>query len=456
MSAQPAVASQALVIGTDEGEVGGVARSLAAIGCQVTPSGCGEEALAILQEHSYDLVVLLACKAGCAGLEVLLATRAIQSRAQVIVVALDDAVDTAVQAMQSGAYDYLTRPLRIDELVLRTERALRLSRLQCEIAARRRTNPGGGVEFVGETPAVQRLLGLAERAAATRATVLLVGETGTGKDCLARTIHSWSPRNHQPFVTVSCSALPETLLESELFGHTRGSFTGAVTDHTGLFEHAQHGTILLDEIESLSPTAQAKLLRVVEERTIQRVGDGRARPVDFRLIAAANRELDDEVAQGRFREDLWYRLNVITMHLPPLRERRDDIRLLAVHFRDLMAAELELEPVDIPPPVLERLTAYEWPGNVRELRNWVERALVLATSGAELPLPRPHANHVSGEWSWDRPLDERWSLRKLQQEYIDAVLDRTRGHRSRAAQILGIDRRTLYRRHREHRNTPAG
>jgi DNA-binding NtrC family response regulator len=454
MSAQPTEASQALVVGVDEGEVRAAARSLAAIGCHVTPSDCGEQALALLAQHSYELVVLFACKTGSAGLEVLCGARAIQSRAQVVVVAGDSAVDTAVHAIQSGAYDYITRPLRMDELVLRSERALRLSRLQREIAARRRVDLSGSVRFLGDTPAVQRVLDLAERVAATRATVLLIGETGSGKDCLARTIHSWSPRSRRAFLTVSCSALPETLLESELFGHTRGSFTGAVADHSGLFEQAQHGTIVLDEIESLSPAAQAKLLRVVEERTVQRVGDGRSRPVDFRLIAATNRELEKDVEQGLFREDLWYRLNVIPIHLPPLRERRDDICLLAVHFRDQMAAELELEPVDIPGPVMRRLTAYDWPGNVRELRNWVERALILAASGGDVPTPELQEKNGNGEWSWERPLEEGWSLNRLQQEYIQAVLERTRGHQSNAARILGIDRRTLYRKYRKHRSTP--
>jgi two-component system response regulator HydG len=398
-----------------------------------------------IERREYDLVVLCACRPGPDGLCLLSRARAIQSNALVVVIAGDPSVDTAVGAMQSGATDYVPRPYDVAEVLLRCERALRRREMHRELAHLRRTSRDVSIKVVAGTRAMEDVLDLLERAAPTRVTVLLTGETGTGKGILARYLHELSPRKKRNFVPVSCSALPEHLLESELFGHVKGSFTGAVAHQSGRFESAAGGTIFLDEVDTLTPPMQAKLLRVVEERTIQRVGADSDIPVDFRLVAAANIDMAQAVADGVFREDLWFRLNVFPIRLPPLRERRDDIPRLADHFRTQIAAELRMEPVDIPEAIMERMVQYDWPGNARELRNWVERALVLAARDGAVTLHPPQEPPNETAWSWSRPLSEGWSLERLQQEYIEAVLERADGHRSRAAGILGIDRRTLYR-----------
>ncbi len=446
MAADSARQPQILVVDDDESE--GLAVARAAVGrdcCALSVSPCGQRAMDELARRDFDMVVLAACKPGQEGLCLLIKARAIHSSAQVIVIAADDNVRTAVNAMQMGATDYITRPFEIGEVVLRCERALRQADMHREVARLRRRSPNGTAPFIGTTRTVDRVLDLAEQVAPTRVTVLLSGETGTGKELMAHIIHELSPRRGKKFVPVSCSAVPEQLLESEFFGHTKGSFTGAVVSQSGLFEQAASGTLFLDEIETLTLPMQAKLLRAVEERTIQRVGAAHDMPIDFRLVAASNVDLQAEVAGGRFREDLWFRLNVFPIQLPPLRERRADIPLLVLHFRDTIAADLGMEPVDIPEPVMEGLSAYDWPGNVRELRNWVERALVVATSGPAAVPPPPAGGPGPHKSSWDKPINEGWSLDRLQQEYIGAVLDHTHGHRSQAADILGIDRRTLYR-----------
>jgi len=285
--------------------------------------------------------------------------------------------------------------------------------------------------------------------AATDTTVLITGETGTGKDLLARCIHLHSSRSSRRLTPVSCAALPENLLESELFGHKRGSFTGAVTDQPGLIELARGGTLLLDEIDSLSPAMQAKLLRVVEEHAIQRIGGGHDIPVDFRLIAATNSNLEDLVRQGTFRADLFYRLDVIHLELPALRDRMDDIPYLALHFRDAFSRETGFPVVPFSSQSMSWLTSREWPGNIRQLKHTVERAIVLSRGEDQIE-PR-HLGHGSmlGPNGHDgvlaRPLAEGWDLRRLEGEYIQTVIRHTDGHKGTAATHLGIDRRTLYR-----------
>jgi len=297
--------------------------------------------------------------------------------------------------------------------------------------------------IVGRSPAMERVLELIERVAPLRVPVLIVGETGTGKELVARAIHEASPRARGPFVPVHCAALPEGLLESELFGHTRGSFTGAVATRRGLFEEAAGGTLFLDEISTISPAIQVKLLRVLQDRAVRRVGSNQAIPVDFRLVAATNVELAGEVAAGRFREDLYYRLAVFPIRVPPLRERRSDIPLLARHFLDRFAEENGLEPLEIPPAVLRRMLEYSWPGNVRELENAVERAVVLNAGLRWISFEPPAGNGPAPPAVLERARQERWDLARLEREYILSVLDEVRGHRGRAARILGIDRRTL-------------
>jgi DNA-binding NtrC family response regulator len=282
--------------------------------------------------------------------------------------------------------------------------------------------------------------------------VLITGETGTGKELVARSLHELSDRSRGPFVAINCSALPETLLESELFGYVKGAFTGAVAPRRGLFEEASGGTLFLDEIATISPAIQVKLLRVLQERRIQRLGSSQSIAVDFRLVAAGNMDLAGQVESGSFREDLFYRLNIFPILVPPLRERKDDIPLLASHFRLRFAEENGLEPPEIQAETMERLLAHDWPGNVRELENFIERAVIMHAGSRTMPFDAPGSRR--GEVAQEmgaRAVRERWSLERLEREYILDVLRETRGHQIRASEILGIDRRTLYRKLKQYR-----
>ena len=303
--------------------------------------------------------------------------------------------------------------------------------------------------LLGQSAAITEILEVCDRVAATDATLLITGETGTGKDLLARCIHLHSRRAARRLTPVACAALPETLLESELFGHTRGSFTGAVADQAGLIEQARGGTLLLDEVDALTPAMQAKLLRVVEEHKIQKVGGRHDIEVDFRLIAATNADLETLVEQGSFRSDLFYRLDVIHVVIPSLRDRVEDISGLAGHFRDTFARDAAFPVVPFADSSLDWLMSREWPGNIRQLKHAVERAVVLSQGADEIePMhlgfgAKLRGNGVTG--SLARPLAAGWDLKQLEQEYIRTVVKHTDGHRGRAAQLLGIDRRTLYR-----------
>jgi DNA-binding NtrC family response regulator len=299
--------------------------------------------------------------------------------------------------------------------------------------------------IIGRSPPIERLFDLISRVAPTRTTVLITGETGTGKELVARAVHDLSGRVHKPLVAVNCSALPESLLESELFGHVRGSFTGAISTRRGLFEEAAGGTVFLDEVSTLSPMIQIKLLRVLEERLVHRVGSVQAIPIDFRLIAATNVDLDEQVANGTFREDLQYRLNVFPIRVPALRERAADIPLLAEHFRLRFGQENDIDPPCLPAATLEHMMSYEWPGNVRELEHFIERALIMYAGTGEIRFEMKRPGHRREAELIDRAADEEWNLDRLEREYILTILEKTGGHRSRAAGILGIDRRTLYR-----------
>jgi DNA-binding NtrC family response regulator len=312
--------------------------------------------------------------------------------------------------------------------------------------------PLRGPAIVGRSAALRKVLELVVQVAPARATVLVTGETGTGKDLVARAIHDASPRSARAFVPVNCSALPESLLESELFGHTRGSFTGAIANKRGLVEEAAGGTLFLDEISTLPHAVQVKLLRVLQERAIYRVGSTRPVPVDFRLVAATNVDLAAEVRAGRFRADLFYRLNVFPIRVPSLRERRGDIPLLVEHFRVQCARANGVEPPTVCTATMAALVAHDWPGNVRELENFMERAVIMHAGRGGIPVELPGAESAaSAEAAMvETALREEWSLALLEQRYIAGVLERAGGHRGRAAAILGIDRRTLYRKLKEY------
>jgi two-component system nitrogen regulation response regulator GlnG len=382
-------------------------------------------------------------------------------------------MDTAITAMQRGAYDYLAKPFDLEEVLLLTERALTASRMSQEVMRLRR-----GLEevrefsaLIGRHPRMQDVYKTIGRIAGTEVTVLLRGESGTGKELVARAIHHYSRRSGRPFVAVSCAAIPVTLLESEMFGHERGAFTDAKERRLGKFELAHAGTLYLDEIGDMPLELQSKLLRALQERVIERVGGRETIPVDVRVLAATHRDLDALMKEGRFREDLYYRLNVVTINLPPLRERRRDIPLLVEHF--LAKYSEELGERAIGPDTLDRLVGYGWPGNVRELENVVQRAMVLASTGAILPEHLPigpvsAAASVVMDASLEdiverklmecvRGLRHRGSaklygliLALVEKPLLRAVLRETGGNQVRAAQILGINRNTLRKKITEH------
>ncbi len=426
---------------------------LAGEGYEPLVAETGEEGLRTLQREPVDVVLLDINLPGMHGINVLTAAPNTQTDAEFILMTAFAEVETAVEAIKLGAFDYLRKPLEPDELLLVIERALEQRRLRREVASLRRQVPRGPrARIIGRSKALERLFDLVERVAATRSSVLVTGETGTGKELVARAIHDLSPRASKPFVPVNCSALPETLLESELFGHMKGSFTGAIATRRGLFEEAHGGTVFLDEASTISPQTQVKLLRVLQERQVQRVGGGAWIPVDFRLIAASNVNLADEVRAGRFRDDLYFRLNVFPIEVPPLRERRDDIPLLAHYFRQRFAEENEVDPPAIRPETLRRMMDYDWPGNVRELENFVERAMIMYQGAPAIRFDIPTAAESETEHGLlARARGARWSLEQLEREHILSVLEETGGNQTRASEILGIDRRTLYRKLKRYR-----
>ncbi len=428
-------------------------------GYEVGFAAGGREALSTLGHELYDAVLVDLHLPDIGGMDLLSVLPSLQTDAQYIVITGDGSVDSAVEAMRLGACDYLAKPLHPDELLLSLQRALEDRDRRRELARLRLAEPGTeGWRIIGEAPVMRRLQELIQRVAPTRSTVLVSGQTGTGKELVAREIHRLSDRGHKPFVPVNCSALPESLLESELFGHVRGSFTGAVASRRGLFEEAAEGTLFLDEISTISPAIQVKLLRVLQERQIQRVGGSDLIRVGFRLVAATNIDLSQEVAVGRFREDLYYRLNVFPVVVPPLRDRRRDIPLLAAHFRQRAGHELGVSPPDFAPASLRALEAYHWPGNVRQLAAAIERAVILHAGARELAVDLPEDE--------DRPQREDlletarrggWTLEQVERDYILRTLEANGGHRGRTAEALGIDRRTLLRKlSRYEGRTPAG
>jgi len=415
-------------------------------GYRVRGAAGGVECVRLAAQEPFDLALVDLRMPDVDGLKVLRQLAALQPPVPVVILTAFATIDTAIEAIRSGAYDYLSKPFRIDEIRIVVRRALeaqRLARDNLEYQRELRDRYAVG-RLVGQTPAMVALYKLVARVAALDATVLIEGETGTGKELVARAIHYASPRAHRPFVVVDCAALPESLVESELFGHERGAFTGATQARRGLLETADGSTCLLDEVGELSATLQAKLLRVLQERVIRRVGGNEPIPVNVRIVAATNRDLRKRVEEGHFREDLYYRLNVVSVRVPPLRERREDIPLLAQHFLRKYAAAAGKEMAGFAPDALERLAAHPWPGNVRELEHAVERAVALAASGLVLADDLPP--EIRGAPSPPPVAPSRWlTLEELKRWYVAAVLEECGGNKVRAAEILGIDRRTLYR-----------
>ena len=437
-----------LVVDDDQSSRELLARILTGAGHHVTTLSDGREAVAALDAgEPPDLVVSDIRMVEMDGLQVIDAFRERAPDTPVILVTAFGNIDGAVEAIRRGAADYLSKPYDVDAIQIVVARALQHRALAMENRALRR-----GLRdryrldnVVGRSEAMLQVYKTAARVASTDATVLIQGESGTGKELVARAIHTASPRASGPFVAVDCGAIAEGVLESELFGHARGAFTGAQVARRGLFEEAHHGTLFLDEIGDIGPNLQARLLRALQEGTIRRVGANEPIAVDVRVVAATNRDLESAVKQGSFRADLYYRLHVVSIVIPPLRERREDIPLLAEHFAQKHGRS---EGSAISSEAREVLLAHDWPGNVRELENVIARALALNPSGVVLPEDLPDAIRAASPAPAPAPLpdtSDRPTLAELERRYASQVLLETGGNKTRAAEILGIDRKTLYR-----------
>jgi two-component system, NtrC family, response regulator AtoC len=437
-----------LVVDDDQSSRELLARILTSAGHRVTALADGREAVAALDAGDPpDLVVSDIRMAEMDGLQVIDAFRERAPETPVILVTAFGNIDGALEAIRRGAADYLSKPYDVDAIKLVVARALQHRALAMENRTLRRglRDRYRLENVVGRSEAMLQVYKTAARVASTDATVLIQGESGTGKELVARAIHTASPRASGPFVAVDCGAIAEGVLESELFGHTRGAFTGAQAARRGLFEEAHHGTLFLDEIGDVGPNLQARLLRALQEGTIRRVGANDPINVDVRIVAATNRDMDAAVKQGTFRADLYYRLHVVSIRIPPLRERREDIPLLAEHFAQKHG---RAEGSAISPEARELLVAYDWPGNVRELENAVARALALNPSGVVIPEDLPDAIRLAQAEPAPVPLPppgDRPTLAELERRYASQVLGETGGNKTRAAEILGIDRKTLYR-----------
>jgi DNA-binding NtrC family response regulator len=434
-----------------------IAKVLAREGYTVRALPRAREVLQALEEGPADLVISDIRMPEMDGFALLQEVKRIAPETSVILMTAFGSIDSAVQAIKAGAYDYLTKPFKIDEAVVVVRRAMQERQLRAEVLALRAEvrSTYNFSNILGKSKPMQDLFALIRKVAGSRSTVLIQGKSGTGKELVAKAIHYNSPRSERPLVTINCSAIPKDLLESELFGHVKGAFTGAIAHKRGLFEEANGGSLFLDEIGDLSPELQVKLLRVIQEREIKRVGDTRTLNVDVRIIAATNRNLAQAVEDGIFREDLYYRLNVIPMVLPDLRDRAEDIPLLATHFLLKYAKEADPPIESISKEAMRLLLAYDWPGNVRELENVIERAVILGCGPQILPEDLPDSLHVRPTTAHRQGDAHQLTLEELERDYIATVLHETNWHRLHAAQILGIDRRTLYRKIRSYSLQPA-
>jgi DNA-binding NtrC family response regulator len=423
-------------------------------GFQVSIAPGAAAALEMLAGRRFDLALVDIKMPGVDGIELQAKLREIDPSMPVIIMTGFASVETAVRALKNGAYDYITKPFDPDELVHLVNKAIAHKRAEREVSRLKENLDEIFPEtrLIGQSPAMKRVIELVETVAPTDATVLITGESGTGKEVVARAIHALSPRRYNPMVVIHCGALTESLLESELFGHERGAFTGAQARKKGKFEVADGGTVFLDEISDISLRVQTDLLRVLQEKEIVRVGDTMPVKVDFRAIAATNKSLERLVEERLFRPDLYYRLNVFSINIPPLRERKEDIPLLAAHFLDKFARQMNRPPQQLAPETLDLLMRYDWPGNVRELENAIERALLMRRAGDLKPEDFPFQLHPTGP-----AIATGQRLEDIEKAHIERVLAETRWNLSKAARILDIDRTTLYNKIRKYGlREPAG
>jgi two-component system response regulator AtoC len=459
------VSARILVTDDDETSCGLFAEVLTGEGYEVECAKTGEEALARLRQDGYDLLIVDIRMPGMSGLDVTRAVRKSTPSLPIVVMTAFGSMETAVAAIREGAFDYISKPLKLEGIKQAVSRALTQRELPGQ-AERREDGSEAGARLgaiIGSTPAMVEVYKTVARVAPTHSTVLLLGESGTGKELVARAIHQHSLRARRPFVAVDCGALTETLLESELFGHVRGAFTGAIMDKKGVFEEAQGGTCFLDEIGNVSLYMQTKLLHVLQEREVRRVGGQEWVKVEVRIVAATNKDLIELVRQGAFRQDLYYRLKVVTIALPFLRERAEDIPALAYHFLKRYSQENgKFVPV-ISDEAMDLLRAYSWPGNIRELENVIERAVALSNQPMLTPtdLPVEVCEHVAARPSHglfredQSPFADTPTLEEVKKRYVLHVLHNTQGNLSHAAELLDVDRRSLYRMLGRYKITPS-
>jgi two-component system, NtrC family, response regulator HydG len=441
-----------LLVDDDPGHLVSLKTITKSWGYRVETADDGSVAVEIVRSTPVDLILMDVRMTQMSGIQALKQIKVYNPTIPVIIMTAYSSVNSAVEAIKAGAYDYLIKPLDFEVLKLTIERASEHAGLKEENRALKEhlRSDYDLANIIGRSQSMQKLLNMMSMVAPSEATVLITGDSGTGKELIARSLHFNSPRKEKPLVVVNCAAITETLLESELFGHEKGSFTGADKRREGRFMQADKGTIFLDEIGETSSTMQAKLLRVLQEKEIQRVGGEETLKVDVRIIAATNRDLEKEVAEGNFREDLFYRLNVMPLHVPPLKARRDDIPLLSQHFLGTFADKNRKTIKGFIPLAMDMLVNYDWPGNVRELENTIERAVILATgehiTEAQLPLniaeqyedPEKRATRAN------QILDGTHSLEDIEKEAIQAALTASKGNKAEAARRLGITRKTLH------------
>jgi two-component system, NtrC family, response regulator HydG len=446
-----------LVVDDDEPHAAAVAESLQRVGYDCVIATSGEEGLRLIEEQVFDIVITDLIMDRVGGLEVLAKAKRELPDAEVVILTGHSTIKTAVTAMQAGASTYLTKPLDINELRTKADKASQSQRLQrSNVELQKQLNEKFGFEgVIGNSSAMHAVVAKLRQIAPTSASVLITGESGTGKELVAKALHINSPRKNKPFVPLNCAELSENVLESELFGHVKGAFTGADRDRIGRFQYANGGTLFLDEIGDMPIAIQVKLLRVLESGEIVRVGTNEPIKVNVRLISATHRDLTDAIAEGKFRQDLYHRLKVVSVKLPPLRERREDIPLLIEHFLKELTASHGKTITAVAPAVRKVLTAYSWPGNVRELKNTIESMIVIDTDGQlDLDDLTEDLQAITSSTRSDGPagVDSLvgQSLEEIEKHYIIETLKRTGGNREDTAKHLGIGERTLYRKIKEY------